>query len=303
MTTRREFLAAAAIAAGAAALPARAGVKRGRSLRKAVMLGMASEGATLREKFEIIRDAGFEGVEVDGPTTLDADELLAAQSATGVTIHGVVNSVHWRLYLNSPDAKARDAARAGLEAALHDAAKYGSSSVLLVPAVVNERHPYDEAWRLSIEEIRRTLPLARELGVVIAVENVWNNFLLSPLEAARYVDEFNDPLVRFHFDIGNVVNFGYPAQWVRILGSRIAKLHIKDFSRRKRDDQGLWKGFEVELGEGDAGWSAVMRALDETGYSTAEEGRWATAEVRGGDRKRLAQISGQMDRLFAIEAQ
>ena len=171
---------------------------------------------------------------------------------------------------------------------------------LVVPAVVNARQPYDRAWTLSQAEIAKCVPLAKELGVAIAIENVWNSFLLSPLEAARYVDEFKSDAVRFHFDIGNVVNYGWPEQWIRVLGNRIAKLHIKDYSRKKRDDAGLWKGFDVELGEGDANYAAVMAALDDVGYSTATSGNWATAEVNGGDRKRLKQVADQMDRLFRL---
>jgi hexulose-6-phosphate isomerase len=176
---------------------------------------------------------------------------------------------------------------------------YGSTSVLLVPGVVNKSLAYDECWRLSQLNIRKALPLAHECGVKIGIENVWNSFIMSPLEAARYVDEFNDPMVGWHFDIGNVINYGWPEQWIRILGKRIVKLHIKDFSRKKRDDLGLWKGFDVELGEGDAGWPAVMKALDEIGYSTDPKGNWATAEVGGGDAARLRRISDQMDKIFA----
>jgi hexulose-6-phosphate isomerase len=160
------------------------------------------------------------------------------------------------------------------------------------------KQPYDDAWTLSMEQIRKALPVAKECGIKIAVENVWNNFLLSPLEAARYVDDFKDPSVVWHFDIGNVINTGFPAQWIKVLGKRIAKLHIKDFSRKKRDDQGLWKGFDVELGQGDADWPAVIKALDEVGYSTAPEGNWATAEVGGGDAKHLTKIREIMQTLL-----
>src|SRR5690606_23282712 len=88
-----------------------------------------------------------------------------------------------------------------------------------------------------------------------------------------------------YFDVGNVVNFGWPEQWVRILGRRIVKLDVKEFSRSKRDAEGLWKGFDVEIGEGDCDWPAVMAALDEVGFAG-----WATAEVAGGGRERLAGI-------------
>lgn len=271
-----------------------------RTLRKAVMIGMVAEGKTLAEKCEIVREAGFEGMEIDSPTGLDLDELKAGADKVGLVLHGAVNSTHWSVPLNVPDETAAAKALGSLETCLRDAKKVGASSILLVPGVVNADLAYDECWTRSVGLIRRAMPLAKELGVVIAIENVWNGFLLSPLEAARYVDEFADPIVRWHFDIGNVINFGWPEQWVRVLGSRIAKLHIKDFSRKKRDNEGLWKGFAVEVGEGDAGWARVMAALDECGYSTAAEGRWATAEVRGGDRARLRQIREQMDAVLAM---
>lgn len=271
-----------------------------RTLRKAAMIGMVGEGATLADKFQVLRDSGFEGVEVDSPSSIAQDEWLGAAEKSGLVIHGVVNSAHWRKPLNHPEPSITKEAITALETCLRDAKALGASSILLVPGVVNKELAYDECYILSQERIKSVLPLAKELGVTIAVENVWNGFLLSPLEAARYVDEFKDERVAFHFDIGNVINFGRPDQWARILGKRIAKLHIKDFSLKKRDSEGLWKGFDVELGDGDAGWSAVMAALDASGYSTKEGGNWATAEVRGGDRKRLREVSDQMDRLFTM---
>ena len=319
---RRRFLQAAATFAAAAALAPRLPLasaaqdaekkpdpapkpKPKRTLKKAVGLGMVGEGATVLEKFQLVADLGFEGVEVDRPDrALPLAELKQAQEKTGIRVHGVVDSVHWSLPLNSRDAGVRKKGIDGLVAALDDAAALGAVSVLLVPAVVNGDLPYDEAYARSQEAIREVLPHAAQVKVKIAVENVWNGFLLSPLEAARYVDELNHGIAgewaAFHFDVGNVVTYGRPEQWIRILGNRIAKLHIKDYSNKKRDEQGRWKGFEVELGEGDAGYAAVMAALDETGFSTAPGGNWATAEVGGGDRKRLAQIAGQMDRLFSL---
>lgn len=271
-----------------------------RTLRKAVMLGMIGEGKTLHDKLAIARDAGFEGIEADSPTKLDPDELRRAADDAGITIHGVVNSTHWSIPLNVPDPDARAQAVSSLETSLRDAKRWGSSSILLVPGVVRGDLPYDECWTRSIDVIKQCLPLAKEVGVAIAIENVWNNFIMSPLEAVRYLDEIGDPLVGWHFDIGNIINFGFPSQWVRILGPRTMKLHIKDFSRKKRDAEGLWKGFDVELGDGDAEWSKVMTELDRAGYSRATPGRWATAEVRGGDRARLKQVSEQMDRLFIL---
>lgn len=302
--TRRSFLASAAsvsaLALSAAALPTRPARRAPRTLRKAVMFGMIADGSSLADKFSILKDAGFEGVEMDSPSSTPIPDIQDAAARTGIVVHGLVDSAHWRLHLNSPEPAVRDKAREALDTALRDAKALGALSVLLVPAVVNKAQPYDAAYALSQAELRKSLPLAAACGVKIAVENVWNGFLLSPLEAARYVDELASPWAAFHFDIGNVINFGHPAQWIRVLGRRIVKLHVKDFSRKKRDDLGLWKGFDVELGEGDADWPEVMKALDETGYSTAPAGHWATAEVRGGDAKRLAQVSAQMDTLFKM---
>jgi L-ribulose-5-phosphate 3-epimerase len=139
------------------------------------------------------------------------------------------------------------------------------------------------------------VPLAEELGVKIAIENVWNQFLLSPLEAARYVDEFNSPAVGWHFDVGNVLNIGWPEQWIAVLGKRIQKLHIKEFSRKRRDNEGLWKGFEVPLGEGDNNWPAIMKALDEIGYNG-----WGIAEQDSPNTlEALKDISQRMSKIFA----
>lgn len=271
-----------------------------RTLRKAVMYGMIGAGKTIADKFQILQDTGYAGVEMDSPSNLDLDEVLKAQTKTGIKVHGLVDSKHWQMYLNAPDDKVQEAGIKALETCLRDGKVLGCTSILLVPGIVRDGMPYDDCWKLTQQNIKKVLPLAKECGVRIAIENVWNNFILSPMEAARYVDEFNDPIVAWHFDIGNVINYGWPEQWVKILGNRIAKLHIKDFSRKKRNDEGLWKGFDVELGEGDAGWPAVMKALDEIGYSTSPSGNWATAEVGGGDEKRLKTVSEQMDKLFAM---
>ncbi len=290
--SRRRLLQAAAVLAAARLAHAAPGARAPR-LRKCLKIGMIQEGDTLAERFRVAREVGFEGVELDSPNDLSLDEVLAAREATGIEVPGVVDSLHWRKPLSSPDADVRDAGRAALETALRDAAAYGASTVLLVPAVVNQRVPYDAAYERSQAEIRAVLPLAEELGVKIAIENVWNQFLLSPLEAARYVDELESPMVGWYMDVGNVVNHGWPEQWIRILGPRILKLDVKEFSRKKRDDDGLWEGFRVELGEGDCDWPAVLAALDEVGYSG-----WASAEVPGGDRRRLADVSRRMDRVL-----
>jgi hexulose-6-phosphate isomerase len=164
-----------------------------------------------------------------------------------------------------------------------------------VPAIVKKDVSYADAYERSQREVKRAIPLAEELGVKIAFENVWNGFLLSPLEAARYVDDFASKAVGWHFDVGNSINFGWPEQWIAILGKRIQKLHIKEYSRKKRDDEGLWKGFDAKLGEGDDDWPAVMKALDAIGYDG-----WGIAEQPGADSAEgLKDIAQRMDRIFA----
>jgi hexulose-6-phosphate isomerase len=280
-------------APGAGGVSARPGTKK-RRLRKALGIGMIGAGETLAEKFRVARDCGFEGIEMDGPSGHRHEDVLAARDSCGLVIPSVVDSVHWSHSLGDPDPAVRAKGRAGLEGALRDARAYGASSVLLVPAVVDQRRPYDLAWRHSITEIRAVLPLAEELGVKIAVENVWNNFILSPLEASRYLDEIASDQVGWHLDLGNLLIYGWPEQWARILGPRVLQLHVKEYSRKKLDAEGRWKGFEVELCEGDNDWPAIMRALDEIGYDG-----WAIAEVGGGDAARLADVSARMDRCFA----
>lgn len=266
-----------------------------RPIRKAVKLEMVAGELTLREKFQLLVDLGFDGVELPSPNAFDPHEVLAARDATGLAIAGVVDSVHWSEPLNHPDPAVRRRGREGLERAVRDAALYGGPHVLLVPAVVDAAKPYDLAWELSRAELRRVLPLAEELGVRVAFENVWNHFLLSPLEAARYVDSFPSTRVGWYFDVGNVVLFGWPEQWIRSLGARISRVDVKEFSRAKARKEGTWAGFGVELLEGDCNWPAVMEALDGIGY----EG-WFVAEVPGGDRARLARIAELMDRIVAL---
>ncbi len=291
--TRRTFLSAGG--AVIAAAPLGGAVRQTpQRIRKAVKFGMIDGPLAVEGKFRLLRDLGFDGVEMPSPADLDIDEVRAAAAMTGIAVHGVVGTEHWKSPLSDPDPAVRARGRHALEHALRDCRRYGGDTVLLVPAVVNRRVSYADAWTRSEQEIRVVLPLASELGVRIAVENVWNNFLLSPLEAARYIDAFDSPSIGWYFDVGNVVRYGWPDQWIRTLGKRILKLDVKEYSRRKRDDEGLWKGFNVEIGDGDCDWPAVMAALRAIKYHG-----WATAEVAGGDVDRLKDIAGRMDNVLA----
>ncbi len=294
---RRDFLKISGGALAAVALTSAADEKK-REIKKGIMYGSVPGKESVAEKFQMIKDAGFAGLEIN--SGMDRDEVLKARDATGLTNASVVDSVHWEKTLADPNPEVRAAGLEGLKISLHDCKAYGATSVLLVPAVVNKTVSYDDAWTLSRAEIGKVTGLAEELGVKIAIENVWNHFLLSPLEAARYIDEFRSPAMAWHFDIGNCLRNGWPEQWIHILGPRIHKLHIKEYSRKNRDQQGLWKGFEVEYLEGDNDWPAVMKALDETGYKgwgTAEPAYWP----KGVDLPtRLKQISGKLDEIFVL---
>lgn len=293
---RRKFLqTTAAGAAGLAVAASWASAHFPVGLKKAVKYTMIDVDASIHDKFALLKELGFDGVEMESPNDLDTEEVRAARAATDLPIHGVVDSIHWRKTLSDPDSAVREEGVEGLRTALRDAQAYGASTVLLVPAVVNEEVSYDEAYRRSQAEIRKVLPEAQALGVRIALENVWNGFLLSPLETARYIDEFESEWVGAYFDIGNVVNFGWPEQWIRILGPRILKLDVKEYSREKRDAEGPSAGFRVPLGEGSVEWAAVLKALDEIGFSG-----WATAEISGGGRERLEEIATRMDRVLEL---
>ena len=289
---RRHFLTASLGVAALAALRAQ-DAPRKRVLRKAVNLGMASGPGSVEDKFRMIRDAGFAGVELNRPDEVPLDTLLKARDASGLAIAGVICTTHWGKPLTHQDPAIREQGLRGLKLALQESGELGCDRLLLVPGVVTKEVSYADAYTRSQAAIREVLPLAEKVKVKIAVENVWNQFLLSPLECARYVDEIASPWVGWHFDIGNVITYGWPEQWIRTLGPRILNLHIKEFSRKKSEAEGLRKGFGVELGEGDVGWPAVMLALDEIGY----EG-WAIAEVPGGDAARLKFLSERMGQLL-----
>lgn len=264
------------------------------TIKKSLKFGMVKEDLSLLDKFKLLKDLGFDGVELDSPNDLNKKEILEARDKSRLLIPGTVNSFHWKYPLSDPDPEVRKKCVDSMKSALRDTKEYGGNTVLLVPAVVNENVSYEEAYRRSQEEIRKILPVAEETGVKIAIENVWNNFLLSPMEAARYIDEFESDMIGWYFDVGNIVRYGWPEQWIRILGKRILKLDIKEYSRKKASDEGVWKGFDAEIGEGDCNWPAVMQALEEIDY----QGAWGSAEVPGGDRNRLKEISERMDRVF-----
>ena len=269
-----------------------------RNLKKGYMLStFPGKDLPLLEKFRMLKTAGFDGVEP--PSHLNQDDVLKARDETGLTVCSVSCGVHSRA-LSHPDPSKRAEAVEGVKQGVRDAKHYGASSVLVVPGVVSEKISYVDAFQRLQTESRKILTLAEELGIKLAFENVWNEFLLSPMEAARFVDQFNSPAAGWHFDIGNVMFMGWPEHWIHILGKRIQKLHIKEYSLKKMNERGLRAGFAVEYIEGDNDWPSVMKALDEIGYEgwgTAEPA-WKPADVEPAERLRT--VAEKLDRIFAM---
>src|SRR5581483_5473808 len=223
MLSRRAFVATAAAAPFAAAAAPSA-----LPIRKAVLISMLPKSMSYAERFKLAKDVGFAAVECQTITDpAEVEEIKKASDAAGVPIHSVMNMAHWKYPLSSADPEEVAQSRKGMETSLHNAHLWGAETVLLVPAVVNPKTSYKDAWTRSTAEIKRMIPMAEKLKVIIAVEEVWNKFLLSPLEFASYVDQFQSPWVRAYFDVGNVVISGYPQDCIRTLNKRIVKLHLK----------------------------------------------------------------------------
>jgi len=293
-TSRRDFLkisvAGAAALGGLPAGLAKPAAQGGGKLvlDKGLVYSMLPENLSVADRFKLARDTGFKVVQA--PTTPDqreAEELKKAADAAGIRIDSVMNMAHWKYPLSSSDPAVVQKSMDGMRTSLHNAKLWGADAVLLVPAVVNPQTSYHEAWVRSQKQIRELIPLAAELKVVIAIEEVWNKFLLSPLEMARYVDEFRSPWVKAWFDVGNVVLYGYPQDWIHTLGKRIVRIHLKDF----KVDHSCFEW--VDLGDGDVMWPAVRQALIATGYSGS-----AICELETGDEAYLRDLSNRIDRLL-----
>jgi L-ribulose-5-phosphate 3-epimerase len=285
---RRTFFrttgAAIATVAGALPLAAPAVEPTKNRWRKAFMLGGLTKGSPL-PTFQLLKEAGFEGVELISPNQLDRQEVLKARDETGLVIHGVSGARHWQDPLSDPDPEVVERGMAAIRQEFEDCKAYGGTTVLVVPAVVSKRVGYRDAYKRSQENIRKLIPDAEKHGIKIAIEEVWNKFLLSPVEFARYIDEFESPWVGAYFDVGNVVEYGFPQEWIRELGKRILKIHIKEYAKAKR--------FNYSLGDGEIDWAAVRNALDEVGY-----GGWVTAEVGLGNLEAMKDVVNRMHRLL-----
>jgi len=284
---RRTFLATAGAALAGATQSASAATTTAASpWKKAYMLGVKS--GAIKPHFERLKEAGFSGVELVSPNELDRSEVLKARDETGLIIHGVSGSQHWKDTLSDPDPKVVERGLAAIRQEFEDCKAYGGTTVLVVPAVVTPDVSYRDAYTRSQAAIKTLIPYAEKAGVKIAIEEVWNKFLLSPIEFARYIDEFQSPTVGAYFDVGNVVEFGYPQEWIRELGKRILKIHVKEYKKDKR--------FSYSLGEGEINWKAVSKALHDVGYDG-----WITAEVGGHDDvNKLKDVVTRMDKLLTV---
>ena len=188
-------------------------------IKKGVLLDMLPAKLSYADRMKMARDVGFEVMQA--PTTPDehvAEEIKKAADGANMRIDSVMNMDHWKYPLSSSDPAVVEKSLAGMRTSMRNAKVWGSDVVLLVPAVVNPQTSYRDAWTRSQKEIRKLLPLAEELKIVIAIEEVWNKFLLSPLEMAAYIKEFQSPWIQAWFDVGNVVLYGYPQDWIRTLG-------------------------------------------------------------------------------------
>ncbi len=285
MTRRTLLSTTAALAATPLAAANRLPIKKG------VLVSMMPEKLTYREKLQMAKDVGFDAVEgqtLEDPAEVDA--LRKASEQTGMKIHSVMNMAHWNYPLSSPDSSAVERSIKGMETSLENAAAWGADTVLLVPAVVSDTVRYADAYARSVVQIKKLIPKAEKLKVKICIENVWNKFLLSPMEFSQYVDGFQTPYVAAYFDVGNILLYGYPQDWIRTLGKRIAKVHFKDF---KNQSNALIKKRVpefVDLREGDMNWKEVHKAFGEIGYQS-----YATVELPRGDAKYLREVSNRVD--------
>src|SRR5437016_5985824 len=284
LMTRRDFLQSSLAAAGAAGLPL---PKAPPAIKKGLVFDMVPGKLPYADRFKLVRDTGFEVVQaLTEPDQHKAEEMKEAADAANVRIDSVMNMDHWQYPLSSSDPAVVEKSLEGMRTSLQNAKLWGSDAVLLVPAVVNPQTSYRDAWSRSQKEIRKLLRLAEELKIVIAIEEVWNKFLLSPLEMSAYIKEFQSPWIQAWFDVGNVLLYGYPQDWIRTLGKSIAKVHLKDFKRREN-------GYEwVNLGDGDVDWEAVREAFRQIGYAGS-----AITELKVGDEAYLRDVSRRVNRL------
>lgn len=242
-------------------------------------------GADLKENMLLAKDAGFDGIELaldeKGLVSLEStkEDILKVKAMAeeiGLELYSVASGLYWTYNYTSANEENRKKAKEITKKQLEVASWLGCDTILVVPGAVNvafepgsEIVEYDVAYERALEALRELAPYAGELNVSIGVENVWNKFLLSPLEMAAFIDAVGSEYVGAYFDVGNVLYIGYPQHWVKVLGNRIKKVHFKDYRR----EAGSLCGF-VDLLAGDVNWPEVMKQFKAIGYDG-----WVTAEM------------------------
>ena len=254
-------------------------------MRKSISIWSFPPTLSLPDRLRVAHEAGFDGFEIDlsddGPLKLSssAQEIAAVRTLaeqSGIELSGLATGLYWAANPASANPAVRFHAEAILKKQIEIAQALALDAILVVPATVGadflpncEIVPYDLAWERATDFIRAALPVAKKAGVRICVENVWNKFLLSPLEMRQFVAQFDSEWIGVYFDVGNALATGYPEHWINILGQQIRRVHLKDYRRAI----GSVDGF-VEILSGDVNWPSVMGALSAIGYNG-----WLTAEM------------------------
>lgn len=276
---RRTFLhtTGATLAAAAVTPPARAGEFKG-IIKKAIKYhNVAEPKLSILDKFKLVKDIGFDGIELRSNLTEHTKDFIKATEKTGLPVHGLVNS-------SNPD----------ITGAVEFCKAVGGNAILIT-APYDKKRPIMESWKERQAIIRKGLPAAEKHGIKVLIENVWAGFLISVFDTERFIDEIDNPWFGSYFDVGNNVRWGVPEHWILQLGKRIGKLDIKEWDSRRHNGEGLRAGFKSQLGEGTINWAKVRQALQQIGFSG-----WATAEVGNGDRERLADIAARMDKILDL---
>jgi hexulose-6-phosphate isomerase len=267
-------------------------------MKKGIVFGTvrsALPDGTLLSRMELAARCGFDGVELqhgadrDFAETASKDELRRIRDAAaeaGVEIPSIMPAAQ---PVAGPDAQERSKARDVIVRVAECAGELGAETVLIVPGRVEANHPYGELYRLTVEAMRDLSGRVPE-GVTLAIENVWNKFLYSPIEFAHIIDEIDRPNVKAYFDVGNVMAFGFPQHYIRELGKRIDKVHVKDYRVQHAGAAGF-----CNLLEGDVDFAEVVSALRDVGYDG-----YVTAEVGGYVRARALGVKAIADALDAM---
>ncbi len=304
--SRRDFLQSTALAVGAGALVAatgahareattasatgQAGDTTGKSpwkkgIKTSILAKVAGKEASWEQKFNLAKESGFDGVEWDDISNPDeAVKIQELARKIGVPFHGVVFG-GWHAPLSDPDPAVTEKGLEGMHNAITCAKAMEVKTCLLVPAVVKAEVPYDEAYKRSQDNVRKLVEHAAEAQIIIGLENVWNKFLLSPMEFARYIDEIDSPWVKMYFDTANSLVQGFSEHWMQILGKRIIKVDVKDFSRKEHKF--------VPVGDGDANFKEITRILKEWNYSD-----FLTSESNVSTPEELADSARRLDKVF-----